>query len=892
MKSSAKEWVECCPICQSNQQTRAPVIALKPLEVPPYPFHSISYNFITGFPKSQGYDAILVVIDSFSKFGHFIPTLKKVSAKGLADLFITHVWKLHGLPIKTVSDHGTTFTGKFLRALYQRLGIKPSFSSAYHPESDGQTERVNQFIEFYLRSYVTANHSDWSSWLPLAEYAYNNAKHAATGKTPFELVYGRNPVMNPSNVPSNVPEADQVADTLAKEWKEAESALRMIWLDGKNVELRTNSNKLDPKRLGPFEVTEKISSHAYHLKLLETLKIHNVFYVGLLSKAHESPSQPFPERPPPETIEGEEEYELAYNTNYDTHNKELLAIIKALEEWQIFLEATDKPIQVFTDHWNLEYWMQARTFNRRHARWRVFLSNFNFEIHYCPGKQLGKLDALSRRSDYTDVPPESEVMLPTEVFANTSKEELEIVTDIRAKLKEDPSLEPIIQFLTEDANNAPPSIQKAYQDYDWEEELLWYRGKLVVPDSEPLKERLLREFHDSPLAGHPGQQRTLELLSRNYWWPGMKSSAKEWVECCPTCQANRCAHAPVISLKPLDVPPFPFHTISYNFITGFPSQKDMMQSWVTAKGLANLFVTHIWKLHGLPVRTISDQGTTFTRKFLRALYQRLGINPSFSLAYHPESDRQTKRVNQFIEFYLRSYIAADHLDWARWLPLAEYTYNNAKHSATGKTPFKLVYGRNPVMNPSMVPANVPEADTVADTLAQEWKEAKSALRMSKERMSRNLGTVPEYSVGKEVWLDGKNVELRTNSNKLDPKQLGPFKVIEKISSHAYHLELPKTLKIHDIFYVGLLSKSHKSPSQPFPERPPPETIEGEEEYKVEQIIDSKQLRGKWFYLIKWKGYGLEDNSWEPEELLDHSQEEIKQFNQARLRKACDTAKSL
>ncbi|QRW20479.1 Retrotransposable element Tf2 protein [Rhizoctonia solani] len=596
--------------------------------------------------------------------------------------------------------------------------------------------------------------------------------------------------------------------------------------------------------------------------------------------------------------------------NYDTHNKELLAIIKALEEWRIFLEATDRPIQVFTDHWNLEYWMQARTFNCRHAQWRTFLSNFNFEIHYRPGKQSGKPDALSRRSDYTDEPRKPEVMLPAEVFANTSEEELDIVTEIRSRLREDPSLDQIIQFLTEDADNAPPSIRKAYRDYDWEEDLLWYRGKLVVPDFEPLKDRLLKEFHDSPLAGHPGQQRTLELLSQNYWWPGMKSSAKEWVECCPTCQANQRAHNPVISLKPLEVPPFPFHTISYNFITGFPRSNghdailvviDSFSKFghfiptskkVTAKGLADLFVSHVWKLHGLPIKTILDRGTTFTGKFLRALYQRLGIKPLFSSAYHPESDGQTERVNQFIEFYLCSYVAADHSDWATWLPLAEYAYNNAKHASTGKTPFELVYGKNPVMNPSNVPSNVPEADQLADTLANEWKEAKSALRMSKEKMIRDKGTTPKYSIGEMVWLDGKNVELRSNSNKLDPRRLGPFEVLEKISSHAYRLKLPETLKIHNVFYVGLLSKVHKSPSQPFPEQPPPETIEGEEEYKVEQIIDSKRQRGKWFYLIKWKGYGPEDNSWEPEELLEHSQEEIQRFNKLRLKKARDSAKSL
>ncbi|KAF8761053.1 hypothetical protein RHS01_00627 [Rhizoctonia solani] len=544
--------------------------------------------------------------------------------------------------------------------------------------------------------------------------------------------------------------------------------------------------------------------------------------------------------------------------NYDTHDKELLAIIKALEEWRIFLEATDKPIQVFTDHQNLEYWMQARTFNRRHARWRIFLSDFNFEIHYCPGKQSGKPDALSRRLDYVDAPQEPETMLPSEVFVNTSEAELEIVTEIQEKLKDDPFLEPIIQFLTEDADNAPPSIRKAYWDYDWEEDLLWYCGKL----------------------------------------------------CCPICQANRRAHAPAISLKPLEVPPFPFHTISYDFITGFPKSNGydailvVINSFskfghfipttkkVTAKGLADLFITHVWKLHGLPVKTVSDRGTTFTGKFLRALYQRLGVNPAFSSAYHPESDRQTERVNQFIEFYLRSYVAADHSDWATWLPLAEYAYNNARHSATGKTPFELVYGRSPVMSPSNVPANVPEANHVADTLAQEWKEAESALRLTKERMAGNKGIIPEYAIGEKVWLDGKNVELRTNSNKLDPKRLGPFEVLEKISSHAYRLKLPETLKIHDVFYVGLLSKVYKSPSQPFPERPPPETIEGEEEYEVEQIIGSKRQKGKWFYLIKWKGYGPEDNSWEPEDLLEHSQEEIRRFNRSRLKKACDSAKSL
>ncbi|QRW22619.1 Retrotransposable element Tf2 protein [Rhizoctonia solani] len=207
--------------------------------------------------------------------------------------------------------------------------------------------------------------------------------------------------------------------------------------------------------------------------------------------------------------------------NYDTHNKELLAIIKALEEWRIFLEATDRPIQ------------KARAL-------AIFLSNFNFEIH------------IAQES-------KPEIMLPAEVFANTNPR----------KTEGRPSLEPIIQFLSEDADNAPLSICKAYRDYNW---------RKIYSDSEILKERLLREFHDSPYRAS-WTTKNLELLSCNYWWPGMKSSAKEWVECCPTCQANCRAHAPVIALKPLEVPPFPFHTISYDFITGFPKSSGHTQSW-------------------------------------------------------------------------------------------------------------------------------------------------------------------------------------------------------------------------------------------------------------------------------------------------------------------------
>ncbi|CUA71631.1 Transposon Tf2-11 polyprotein [Rhizoctonia solani] len=199
--------------------------------------------------------------------------------------------------------------------------------------------------------------------------------------------------------------------------------------------------------------------------------------------------------------------------NYDTHDKELLAIIEALQHWRIFLEGTADPITIFTDHRNLEYWKESRNFNRRHARWHLLLAGFNFRIHYQPGKQSGKPDALSRRSDHGDVPPEPQVMLPTEVFANLGEipEESSLEDVIRDQIDKDESLSEILAFL-ERNGPAPPSIAKQFRDYSLQDGFLMYQGKILIPDYEPLKNNLLRLHHDAPHAGHPGEQRTLELL--------------------------------------------------------------------------------------------------------------------------------------------------------------------------------------------------------------------------------------------------------------------------------------------------------------------------------------------------------------------------------------------
>ncbi|CEL54026.1 hypothetical protein RSOLAG1IB_11558 [Rhizoctonia solani AG-1 IB] len=193
--------------------------------------------------------------------------------------------------------------------------------------------------------------------------------------------------------------------------------------------------------------------------------------------------------------------------NYDTHDKELLVIIRSFEHWRIYLEGTTLPITVFTDHCNLEYWKESRTFNCCHARWHLLLAGFHFQIMYRPGKQSTKPDALSCRANHLEVPPRDQSMLPESVFSNIALilPEKEIQSQIEKYLDQDESLTEILEFFRH-KSTAPPSVKRGFKDYEREAGLLLYQGRILVPDVNKLREELLCIYHNSPMAGHPGRQ--------------------------------------------------------------------------------------------------------------------------------------------------------------------------------------------------------------------------------------------------------------------------------------------------------------------------------------------------------------------------------------------------
>jgi hypothetical protein len=263
-----------------------------------------------------------------------------------------------------------------------------------------------------------------------------------------------------------------------------------------------------------------------------------------------------------------------------------------------------------------------------------------------------------------------------------------------------------------DPDSMPHSVAVNFKDYTLQDNLLLYQGRTVVPDKPEINQKLLSHFHDSHGSGYQGRARTLELISCHYCWPAMKFQVNCWVESCEICQRNK-GHVQHFALKLLSVPAGLWEDVSDDFIVKLHKCRgndsilvvvDCFSKMVhfipcketaTAEDVAQLFLEHVWKLHGTPKQTVLDRGPTFNSKFLRALYKALHIAPSYSTAYHPQSDGQTEIKNQWLEAYLRPFINHRQSDWVDWLLLAEFAHNNAGSKATGKSPFEVVYGRSP-----------------------------------------------------------------------------------------------------------------------------------------------------------------------------------------------------
>jgi hypothetical protein len=607
--------------------------------------------------------------------------------------------------------------------------------------------------------------------------------------------------------------------------------------------------------------------------------------------------------------------------NYEIHDTELLAIVDCFKAWRRYLEGSLHTVQVFSDHKNLEYFMTTKVLNRRQARWAQELAGVDFKMFYRKGTSNGKPDVLLRRPEYR---PEKggggdqliQTILNEKHFGtisaistggegtvfccsavqlaylatSVSKWTKEFEQEIRNAGQQDTAY---YQAL-EDLSRSTQRIEGKEKILELQDGLLYHKGLLWV--SKNARNAILHTEHNSPVAGCFGQDKTIELIRCNFWWPKMDQEIIEYVRSCLECQKDKAIrHKPYGLLSPLELPYAPWTSIAMDCITDLPLSEDCDQLWVivdrfpkmahfiplkkeqkTAEHLVRIFAHEIWRFHSIPTDIISGRDFHITSTEWKQFLGILGVRPRMSTSFHPQIDGQTERINQTIEAYLQSFINYEMDNWVGLLPMAEFAYNNSITQATGMSPFFANYGQHPgCTNPSTSPMSddTPEGyiNHLVSVQALVTRNLKATEEWMKKYADLKRKDAPEYKIGDLVMLDRRQIQTRRPKDKLDHKKYGPFAIEKVVSPTAMRLSLPRKWKIHNTLHVSLLEPYNNGT------RPPPYLlkiidesvdIEGNEEWEIEEMLSSRKVNGKVLYGVKWKGYPLKkDHTKEPYESL-------------------------
>src|SRR5882762_1897438 len=408
--------------------------------------------------------------------------------------------------------------------------------------------------------------------------------------------------------------------------------------------------------------------------------------------------------------------------NYDIYDRELLAIIKALQEWRHYLEGSPHQLEILSDHKNLEVFCHASKLSYCQAHWAEFLSRFSFTIQHISGKKAGKPDALSCRPNHIPDHKDNEdrILLDSSLFSRSNHVEYNLVdSSLLERIKDSQKFDPEVLNVLHYLLALKSSVMKTTLAKNWQVQdgLVYYRGHLYIPMDLDLHHTIIFDAHDAVVAGHPGHVKTLESIRGSYYWPNMTKFIFAYVDGCSTCQSTKNLpnrmKVPLIPIIPQHNA-VPFSTVSMDFITELPVSDTfdaivvfvdhdvtkmvvfaLCHSTITAEGTASLYRDHVWRRFGLPSKLISDRGPQFTSAFFRGLCSLLGVEQAMSMAYHPQTDGQTERVNQSLEQYLCAYTSIRQNNWLQHLTMAKFAHNNRLHSTINHMPFFALMGFHP-----------------------------------------------------------------------------------------------------------------------------------------------------------------------------------------------------
>ena len=391
--------------------------------------------------------------------------------------------------------------------------------------------------------------------------------------------------------------------------------------------------------------------------------------------------------------------------NYNVHNKKLLAIILALEDWRSYVKGSGQQAKILTHHKNQVPFMSKKRLNERQVRWKLFLSQFDLKIEYRPGTEGSKPDALTRVPGYLPTQDDQrntqmeQIIPPQHYFEDTKVESIELLSmynknedQIRRAYQKDAELKKIQNALERGKKEMKGMALGLCQ---WKDGHLWYREKIWIPEKEGLRTTIISQCHDNSLAGRGGIAKTTELVSRQYYWPKMRQTIKRYIKNCDACQSSKVVrHAPYGLLQPNEVPDQPWRSLAMDLIPDLPGSDrydtilvvidrlTKMSHFISCKKnldtqqFATLFMQHVVRLDRIPRDIVTNRGSLFTSRLWKQITEKSGIERRLSTAFHPQTDGQTQRTNAILEQYLRAYVNYQQDNWNELLPQAEFAYNN------------------------------------------------------------------------------------------------------------------------------------------------------------------------------------------------------------------------
>jgi len=481
----------------------------------------------------------------------------------------------------------------------------------------------------------------------------------------------------------------------------------------------------------------------------------------------------------------------------------------AVEKWRHYLERNE--FIILTDHKSLTYLKEQNLHSEMQRKAMTRLMGLHFKIIYRQGKDNAAADALSRMAH----------LLAIQAVSSVQPAWLQEVLN---SYTTDSKAQDLLQKL---AISSPDE-----NGYSLEKGLIKHQGQVWIGNNSALQTKLIVVCHSSAIGGHSGVAATYYKLKKHFAWKGMKHQVEDFVKQCAICQQSKHVHHhPLGLLQPLPIPDGIWQDLSMDFIEGLPKSEGFSVILVvvdrftkyahfipirhpyTASSIAQSFMDNVVKLHGLPKTIVSDRDTVFLSHFWTTLFKLYKVDLHFSTAYHPQSDGQTERINQCVEMYLRCAVQDSPSTWKSWLSLAELWYNSSLHSALGCSPFKALYGYEPSLGVvTSVPPDI--ATSVTDTIEHRQLQLE-ALKQSLERAQNIMKMIADrkrtdfhFNVGDQVLLKLQPYTQSSVANrpypKLAYKYYGPYKVMDRVGTVAYRLELPANSMIHPVFHISQL----------------------------------------------------------------------------------------